>query len=223
MQYRLLDRACDGCSCPGVTTESGVEALDDRPRLPDTFRPSGSQTCERCGLANGNMCRASPGNGLADWVPARLAARLEISPGLSMRARIFVASGSEWYVSSFDISFTDLLARTAVSSVEALNNADVAELVDALDLGSSAARRGGSSPLIRTKAGPAGAGRRCGQPGWARCSAMSGAFRGGGRQGPAGLLQRQIGVAQGPGLGAGRPCGELIGLGVEIAGLGHDA
>ena len=28
--------------------------------------------------------------------------------------------------------------------------ADVAELVDALDLGSSAARRGGSSPLIRT-------------------------------------------------------------------------
>ena len=29
-------------------------------------------------------------------------------------------------------------------------NADVAELVDALDLGSSAARRGGSSPLIRT-------------------------------------------------------------------------
>lgn len=31
-------------------------------------------------------------------------------------------------------------------------NADVAELVDALDLGSSAARRGGSSPLIRTTA-----------------------------------------------------------------------
>ena len=29
--------------------------------------------------------------------------------------------------------------------------ADVAELVDALDLGSSAVRRGGSSPLIRTK------------------------------------------------------------------------
>ncbi len=29
--------------------------------------------------------------------------------------------------------------------------ADVAELVDALDLGSSAERRGGSSPLIRTK------------------------------------------------------------------------
>ena len=28
--------------------------------------------------------------------------------------------------------------------------ADVAELVDALDLGSSAARRGGSSPFIRT-------------------------------------------------------------------------
>jgi hypothetical protein len=29
-------------------------------------------------------------------------------------------------------------------------NAGVAELVDALDLGSSAARRGGSSPLTRT-------------------------------------------------------------------------
>ncbi len=29
--------------------------------------------------------------------------------------------------------------------------ADVAELVDALDLGSSAERRGGSSPFIRTK------------------------------------------------------------------------
>jgi hypothetical protein len=31
--------------------------------------------------------------------------------------------------------------------------ADVAELVDALDLGSSAARRGGSSPFIRTNFG----------------------------------------------------------------------
>lgn len=31
-----------------------------------------------------------------------------------------------------------------------LNQADVAKLVDALDLGSSAARRGGSSPSIRT-------------------------------------------------------------------------
>jgi hypothetical protein len=30
------------------------------------------------------------------------------------------------------------------------SSADVAELVDALDLGSSAVRRGGSSPLIRT-------------------------------------------------------------------------
>ncbi len=30
-------------------------------------------------------------------------------------------------------------------------NADVAKLVDALDLGSSAARRGGSTPSIRTK------------------------------------------------------------------------
>ena len=29
-------------------------------------------------------------------------------------------------------------------------HADVVELVDTLDLGSSAARRGGSSPLIRT-------------------------------------------------------------------------
>ena len=30
------------------------------------------------------------------------------------------------------------------------NQADVAKLVDALDLGSSAARHGGSSPFIRT-------------------------------------------------------------------------
>ncbi len=30
------------------------------------------------------------------------------------------------------------------------NNADVVKLVDTLDLGSSAARRGGSSPFIRT-------------------------------------------------------------------------
>ncbi len=33
----------------------------------------------------------------------------------------------------------------------AVQFADVAKLVDALDLGSSAARRGGSSPFIRTK------------------------------------------------------------------------
>ena len=33
---------------------------------------------------------------------------------------------------------------------DVLLNADVAKLVDALDLGSSAARRGGSSPSIRT-------------------------------------------------------------------------
>ena len=38
-----------------------------------------------------------------------------------------------------------------VSSLAVLRqNADVAELVDAPDLGSGAARRGGSSPLIRT-------------------------------------------------------------------------
>ena len=33
-------------------------------------------------------------------------------------------------------------------------DADVAELVDALDLGSSAERRGGSSPFIRTNPSP---------------------------------------------------------------------
>ena len=37
--------------------------------------------------------------------------------------------------------FTDILYRTF---------AGVAELADALDLGSSAARRGGSTPLVRT-------------------------------------------------------------------------
>ena len=35
--------------------------------------------------------------------------------------------------------------------LQALNFARVAELVDALDLGSSAVRRGGSSPFTRTK------------------------------------------------------------------------
>lgn len=35
----------------------------------------------------------------------------------------------------------------------AFNFADVAELVDALDLGSSDADRGGSSPFVRTKIG----------------------------------------------------------------------
>ena len=34
------------------------------------------------------------------------------------------------------------------------SNADVAKLVDALDLGSSAARHGGSSPSIRTASSP---------------------------------------------------------------------
>ena len=42
-----------------------------------------------------------------------------------------------------------LAARAAILSIGS-RRADVAELVDALDLGSSAARRGGSSPLIRT-------------------------------------------------------------------------
>src|SRR3990167_7221433 len=39
-------------------------------------------------------------------------------------------------------------------------NAGVAELVDALDLGSSAARRGGSSPLARTTINPPSPRRR---------------------------------------------------------------
>ena len=41
---------------------------------------------------------------------------------------------------------------TARASDYELSGADVAELADALDLGSSAVRRGGSSPLIRTNA-----------------------------------------------------------------------
>jgi len=40
--------------------------------------------------------------------------------------------------------------RTSFFHKQVGTDADVAELVDALDLGSSAARRGGSSPLIRT-------------------------------------------------------------------------
>ena len=37
-----------------------------------------------------------------------------------------------------------------VLQVDYISQADMAELVDALDLGSSAARRGGSTPSIRT-------------------------------------------------------------------------
>ena len=45
-------------------------------------------------------------------------------------------------------------SRLATGAASRLSEtiADVAELVDALDLGSSAERRGGSSPLIRTTA-----------------------------------------------------------------------
>ena len=43
-------------------------------------------------------------------------------------------------------------ARLRIKKYCSLNNADVVELVDTLDLGSSAARRGGSTPFIRTKA-----------------------------------------------------------------------
>jgi hypothetical protein len=41
-------------------------------------------------------------------------------------------------------------ARLAHGPLPAGGNAKVAELVDALDLGSSASRRGGSSPFLRT-------------------------------------------------------------------------
>ena len=44
---------------------------------------------------------------------------------------------------------TDKNAKFALLSKK--DHADVAKLVDALDLGSSAGRRGGSSPFIRTK------------------------------------------------------------------------
>src|SRR6185312_15590547 len=44
------------------------------------------------------------------------------------------------------------LTSRALSAKNRAGPADVAELVDALGLGSSAARRGGSSPLIRTNA-----------------------------------------------------------------------
>ena len=45
----------------------------------------------------------------------------------------------------------DLPSRDPLRKAVSPQLADVAELVDALDLGSSAERRGGSSPLIRTK------------------------------------------------------------------------
>ena len=47
--------------------------------------------------------------------------------------------------------FTAPLTFSGKKNKFAAENADVAELVDALDLGSSALRRGGSSPFIRTR------------------------------------------------------------------------
>ncbi len=43
-----------------------------------------------------------------------------------------------------------MFAETKISFIFAPRLAGVAELVDALDLGSSAKRRGGSSPFVRT-------------------------------------------------------------------------
>lgn len=42
------------------------------------------------------------------------------------------------------------MRRSGYNTLCTIENADVAELADAPDLGSGAARRGGSSPLIRT-------------------------------------------------------------------------
>ena len=44
-----------------------------------------------------------------------------------------------------------MFGQQKILPIFALSIADVAKLVDALDLGSSAARRVGSSPFIRTK------------------------------------------------------------------------
>ncbi len=50
------------------------------------------------------------------------------------------------FISGFNIK----LARCKKTIQTAQTNAEVVELVDTLDLGSSAARRGGSSPLFGT-------------------------------------------------------------------------
>ena len=41
-------------------------------------------------------------------------------------------------------------SNPAIPAIQNNNNADVAKLADALDLGSSAERRGGSTPFTRT-------------------------------------------------------------------------
>jgi hypothetical protein len=52
---------------------------------------------------------------------------------------------------SIRVALTPLAGYVRIIYVSINSYADVAELADALDLGSSAERHGGSSPFIRTK------------------------------------------------------------------------
>lgn len=52
---------------------------------------------------------------------------------------------------SFPKNISYICAAVVRNDSSSLVNADVVELVDTLDLGSSALRRGGSSPFIRTQ------------------------------------------------------------------------
>gem|GEM_PF-1667478 len=52
-----------------------------------------------------------------------------------------------------DLGYTPSFRARIPTFAAALDKAGVAKLVDALDLGSSAARLGGSSPSTRTKSG----------------------------------------------------------------------
>ena len=55
-----------------------------------------------------------------------------------------------WVAALFNIDKSGFIHYNKCRSL-IVRNADVAELADALDLGSSAARRMGSTPFIRTK------------------------------------------------------------------------
>ena len=76
--------------------------------------------------------------------------------------------GDSFHLCQNCLSLSRLLKSRLAAKVKALlfqgfdsaTEAGVAELVDALDLGSSASRRGGSSPSTRTRKGQAGGGAR---------------------------------------------------------------
>jgi hypothetical protein len=70
---------------------------------------------------------------------------------LKLSPRILARDFDDALLSIKSASLRALAVGAAAPHKTRSPDADVAELVDALDLGSSAVRRGGSSPLIRTR------------------------------------------------------------------------